>query len=77
MLPTAVKNAALARAPPNSIVTSLGMGMQADSSSIRTKMATYPYWATASVMKWVMDSSTGPPGREGSGRGGPRVPADP
>ena len=33
-------NAALVSAPPNSIVTSLGMGMQADSRSISTNTAT-------------------------------------
>ena len=33
-------NPALASAPPNSITTSLGIGMHADSNSISTKMAT-------------------------------------
>ena len=32
-------NAAVVRAPPKSIVTSLGIGMHADSSSISTKIA--------------------------------------
>jgi hypothetical protein len=29
-------------APPKTIVTSLGIGMQADSSTMRTKIAQYP-----------------------------------
>ena len=41
----------VAKAPPKSIVTSLGMGMHAESSSISRNMARYPYCSTACVMK--------------------------
>src|SRR5919109_1306688 len=42
---------ALARAPPNSMVTSLGTGMQADSSTIRTNTASRPYCRIMSVIR--------------------------
>src|SRR5512132_3688936 len=65
--PRLATNSALASAPPNSMVTSLGIGTQADSSSISTKMASRPYSRMMSVISSATACSWSyPPVRGGS-----------
>jgi len=60
-----VTTAALVSAPPNSMVTSLGIGIQADSATISTKIAAYPYFTTWVITKCstAQERTSGPPAK--------------